>query len=290
MYDINIKNVKKGKKFNWIFIGAGLVFLAIMLAIFFSSIVNRNSLDAETQSIHTDPNRHEDSDGDMVYSPIFTYEVDGQQYTCASGVSSSIGPGEEPRTIHYDSKNPSKCMSDYSENINWLLLIFAALPAIFIAIGASMNHKIAKRVKQIEALNQTGKLVKNLPYRLESSNIEVNGHPIMKIVVDYHMPNGQSVTLEGDPRYDRKESDEDGKVDLVIDESDPKNYYLDFEINRLSGNRSDDYYVDPNEPTSTNTESMPTSTPTPAPSPEPETKPISTPTQSEPTIPPAIKI
>ena len=286
MYDIDIKNVKKGKKFNWIFIGAGLIFLVIMLAIFFSSIFARNSLDAETQSIHTDPNRHEDSDGDTVYSPIFTYEVDGKQYTCASGVSSSIGPGEEPRTIHYNSKNPSECMSDYSENINWLLIIFAVLPAIFITLGAVWNHKISKRVKQIEALNQTGKLVKNLPYRLESSNIEVNGHPIMKIVVDYHMPNGQTVTLEGDPRYDRKESDEDGRVDLVIDESDPKNYYLDFEINRISGNRSDDYYVDPNEPSAPS----PESTPAPEPTPTSETEPASEPAQSEPNIPPAIKI
>ena len=280
MYDINIKNVKKGKKFNWIFIGAGLFFLAIMLGIFFSSFITRNSLDAETKSISTNPNRHEDSDGDTIYSPIFTYEVDGKQYTCASGASSSIGPGDEPRTIHYNSKDPSKCMSDYSENINWLLLIFGLLPVIFIVIGVNMNLKIAKHIKQIETLNQTGKLVKNLPYRLEESNIVINNQRIMKIVVDYRMPNGQTVTLEGDPRYDGKESDEDGRVDLVIDESDPKNYYLDFEINRLSGNRSDDYYVDPNAPTNT-----------PESQPQPESQPEAQPTPStEPTIPPAIKI
>ena len=280
MYDIDIKNVKKGKKFNWIFIGAGLVFLAIMLVIFFCNIFARDSLDAETQSISTDPNRHEDSDGDTVYSPIFTYEVDGKQYTCTSGTSSSISPGNEPRTIHYDSKNPSKCMSDYSENINWLFLLFAILPAIFIIIGASMNSKIAKRVKQIEALNQTGKLVKNLPYRLESTNIEINNRPLMKIVVDYRLPTGETITLEGDPRYDRKNEDEDGLVDLVIDESNPKNYYLDFEINRVGGNRSDDYYVNPDGTPST---------PATQSEPQPELQPEPTPS-SEPTIPPAIKI
>ena len=31
-------------------------------------------------------------------------------------------------------------------------------------------------------------------------------------------------------------------VDLLIDESNPDNYYIDFEINRLSGNLPQDYY------------------------------------------------
>ena len=183
MYDINIKNVKKGRAFNWIFIGFGLLFLVIMFIIFFGSILNRNTLDSETTSTDVNPNRHQDSDGDYVYSPIFTYEVDGQTYTCTSGVSSSIGPGEDPHVIHYDSKNPSNCMSDYAEKIDWFILLFALIPTVFIVIGACMNHSISKRIKQIEALNQTGKLVKNLPFHLEESNISVNDRPLMKKII-----------------------------------------------------------------------------------------------------------
>ena len=41
--------------------------------------------------------------------------------------------------------------------------------------------------------------------------------------------------------YNRKYSDQDGMVDLVIDENSPKNYFIDFEINRLSGNLPSDY-------------------------------------------------
>lgn len=245
MYDIDIKNVKKGRAFNWIFIGFGLLFLAIMLIIFFGSILNRNSLDSQTMSTSVSPNRHLDDDGDYVYSPIFSYEVGGHTYTCTSGASSSIGPGENPHVIYYDSKDPSNCMSDYAENIDWLILLFGLIPTIFIIIGACMNHSISKRIKQIEALNQTGKLVKNLPYHLAESNITVNDRPLMKIVVNYRLPNGETVELSGDPRYDHKESDDDGKVDLVIDESNPKNYFLDFNINRISGNRSSDYYTGP---------------------------------------------
>ena len=284
MYDINIKNVKKGRAFNWIFIGFGLLFLVIMFIIFFGSILNRNTLDSETTSTDVNPNRHQDSDGDYVYSPIFTYEVDGQTYTCTSGVSSSTGPGEAPHVIHYDSKNPSNCMSDYAEKIDWFILLFALIPTVFIVIGACMNHSISKRIKQIEALNQTGKLVKNLPFHLEESNISVNDRPLMKIVVNYRLSNGETVTLSGDPRYDRKESDEDGKVDLVIDENNPKNYFLDFDINRISGNRSDDYYTGPDLEPAPNTE--------PATDPEDNQAPTIEPTEnsSEPTVPPAIKI
>ena len=34
--------------------------------------------------------------------------------------------------------------------------------------------------------------------------------------------------------------------DLLIDENNPENYYIDFEINRLTGNKPEDYY-DPNK-------------------------------------------
>ncbi len=283
MYDIDIKNVKKGRAFNWIFIGSGLLGTIIMLIIFFSQILNRNSLDSQTMSTSVNPNRHQDG-SDYAYSPIFVYEVDGQTYTCASGVSSSIGPGEGPHVIYYDSKDPSNCMSDYVEKIDWLILPFALAPTIFIIVGACMNHSISKRIKQIEALNQTGKLIKNLPYHLAESDISVNDRPLMKIAVNYRLPNGETVELSGDPRYDRKESDDDGKVDLVIDESNPKNYFLDFNINRISGNRSSDYYTGPD------LEPAPKSDP--ADSPENEEEPTIEATQnsSEPTIPPAIKI
>ena len=41
---------------------------------------------------------------------------------------------------------------------------------------------------------------------------------------------------------DRKVADADGMVDLIIDENDPNNYFIDFEINRLTGNLPTDYY------------------------------------------------
>ena len=70
----------------------------------------------------------------------------------------------------------------------------------------------------------------------------VNNKRIFKPIVEYTLPSGSVITLEGDARHDKKLSDEDGLVDLLIDENNPSNYFIDFEINRLSGNLPTDYY------------------------------------------------
>ena len=293
MYDINTKNVKKGKKFYAIFIVAGAIFMAVMLFIFIADLTHQSSLDSSVMSTSVEIKQHIDDEGSTMYSPVYTYEVDGKEYQCGSNSSSSIKPSSDNTTIYYDSKNPEDCYSEYSKGANMWILGFMLIPILFIVIGVIFISKINKRVKKINELNQTGKLVKNLPYRLERSNIEINNRPLMKIVVDYRLSSGQTVTLEGDPIYENKIADEDNMVDLVIDENNPENYFLDFEINRISGNRSDDYYVDPNAPTPSTPAEQPAA-PAPAPAPTPVAQP--TPTYDQPqsdpqsNIPPAIKI
>ena len=97
-------------------------------------------------------------------------------------------------------------------------------------------------MKLIKELNKKGKLVKNLQYHLEDTGMSVNHVQIQRPVVEYTLPSGSVVTLYGDPRHDGKLYDADGMVDLVIDENNPNNYFIDFEINRLTGNLPTDYY------------------------------------------------
>ena len=177
-----------------------------------------------------------------MYSPVYHYNVNGEEYSCSSNSSSSIRPSESNALVYYDSKKPSRCMTSYSKSSNKMLLIFLILPVIFIALGVVNINKVNKRIKIIKELNTKGKLVKNLPYRLENSNLKVNGVPIQLPVVDYILPSGVTITLRGDPRHDNKLADVDGMVDLVIDENNPENYFIDFEINRLTGNLQSDYY------------------------------------------------
>ena len=139
-----------------------------------------------------------------------------------------------------------------------------------------MIAKAKKTLKRINSLNQNGKLVKNLPFHIEDTNTTVNGVQGIRIVVDYNMPNGTVVTLKGDPRYDGKISDSDNKVDLVIDENDPEKYYIDFEINRISGNKPEDYYVDPYDMSNStqSSETAPTESTPAEPTPAPNTPPV----------------
>lgn len=245
MYDINLKNVKNGKKFFMVFFVVGILFGVILLGVFAGTMLKGNSLDSETMSTKVDLNEYYD-DGDIMYKPVYTYEVDGKEYTCSSGISSSVRPSSKNIKVYYDSKNPSKCLTDYSKNSSYFLLLFLIIPIVFIVMSVVNFKKINKRIATINSLNENGKLVKGLPYRLENTGMVVNNVPIQRPVIDYALANGSIIQLYGDPRHDRKVADQDGLVDLVIDESNPENYFIDFEINRVGGNRPEDFYQQPN--------------------------------------------
>ena len=243
MYDIDTSNVKKGIKFFLMFLFAGVFLLGILLAILIMNIINYKSLDSEIVPNHIEINTYKDSDGDTMYSPIYYYNIRGKEYKCSSQGGSSIMPSTKNRKVYFDSKNPTRCMTDYSRGNNKLILLFLLLPIVFIGTAVYNIIKVNKRIKLINDLNTTGKLVKNLPYRLENTGMSVNGIQIQKPVVEYTLPSGTTITLQGDPRHDKKVADKDGMVDLVIDEANPNNYFIDFEINRLSGNLPTDYYT-----------------------------------------------
>lgn len=240
MYDINIKNVKKGKNFYLISLLIGLSFFVIVGGVVIFNNIKLNRLDSETTSTRVDITSRI-SDGARMYSKVYYYEVDGKEYGCTSSMSSNVYPDKKNGIVYYDSKEPSNCISEYSKSGNNIIFIFLLIPLLFIVIAIINMMKIEKRVKAIQELNTKGKLVKNLPYRLEDTGMSVNHVRIQRLVVDYVLPSGTVITLRGDPRHDRKNADADGMVDLVIDESNPDNYFIDFEINRLSGNLPQDY-------------------------------------------------
>ncbi len=242
MYDIDLTNVKKGKKFFLMFLVVGILFLTIFGSIVISSFVKLKGLDKEFISDRVEVKSHNDNDGDRMYSPTYYYTVDGTMYSCSSDSSSSINPGTNNKKVYYKSSSPSTCMTEYSKSSNYIILIALIIPIIFIVVAVLNMKKIDKRVKTIQELNKTGKLVKKLPYRLVDTGMTVNNVRIKKPVIDYILPSGTVIQLDGDARHDRKSFDADGMVDLVIDESNPNNYFIDFEINRITGNLPTDYY------------------------------------------------
>jgi hypothetical protein len=250
MYDISTKKVRKGLPFFGVFFVVGVFVGALLIYLMIGQAIangNRNkhvtSTSVEIEEVYGD-------NSDVYYKPVYVYTVGGERYTCRDGSAYSMRPSVENQTIYYEESNPSNCSINTSDALGSrtaLIFIFIFLPGLFITISTVNIIKIFKRIKIIKQLNKTGKLVKNLPYHLAETGIEIGNSTIFKMVVDYHLPDGHTVHLEGDPIYNGQTDDADGLVDLVIDEENPeKHYYLDFEINRLEGNRKDDYYVDPN--------------------------------------------
>lgn len=249
MYDIDLTNVKKNRGSFIIFLVIGLLFASIGIGFFISSINKANKMDSEVEAYDVQITEEYDSEDGYMYSPIHYYTVDGVDYVCDSNSSSgSITDSMNDKTVYYNSNNPSECMTDFSKSTNNLIsIIFTILGGIFAVIGFFNIVKIHKRIKVINNLNQNGKLVKNLPYTMEDTRVEVDNVRIFRPVINYTLPNGIVVQLKGDGRNDGKKSDQDGFVDLVIDPNDYNNYYIDFEINRIGGNLDSDYYK-PNEP------------------------------------------
>ncbi len=244
MYDIDLKNVKKGNSGVIFMILIGLLFAGIGIGMFASTVIKKNRMDSEVEAYKVDINEHYDSDNGTMYSPTHFYVVDGVNYTCSGGGSTgSITSAMRDETVYYNSSDPSDCMTDYSKSTNNLFfIIFTLMGGLVAFLGFASIVKTRKRINKIKYLNQNGKLIKNLPYHMEDTNARVNDRVIQRPVVDYKLPSGSSIKLYGDPRYDNKACDQDGFVDLLIDPNDLNNYFIDFDINRLSGNLGSDYY------------------------------------------------
>ena len=240
MYDINYNNIKKGRLVWYVFIAVAVIFLITFGIISFTTLSLQKKYTGEATSYKYEFNYDYDSEGDKMYSPVYYYQVDGKEYTCSSTFSSSTPIGERNKVIYYLPGSPEKCTTGFDFPI-WFILIFTLMPLSFIALGVVGIRKNAKIVNSVKELNQTGKLVKKIPCRVEDSNVTVNNRRIPRIVIEYQLPDGSFVTLRSEPIYDKKFVN-DGYADLVIDINDPSRYYIDKNINRVEGNRSEDYY------------------------------------------------
>ncbi len=83
-----------------------------------------------------------------------------------------------------------------------------------------------------------------VPYALKRSDIK-RDKPTRRlriIVLHYTLPTEITLTLESESRNDSFSIPKEGFADLLIDEKDPTKYYIDTNINRISGNKEDDFY------------------------------------------------
>jgi preprotein translocase subunit SecE len=77
---------------------------------------NTSKYDAKTNAYQIDKNERYDSDDGTMYSPIYHFRHNGNNYECKSKMSSSSYPKESKNTVYYDSNNPEKCMTEYEKS------------------------------------------------------------------------------------------------------------------------------------------------------------------------------
>lgn len=230
MFEIDYKTIKKGNKSAYLVIFIGLIITAICGGIYANAIIRKNSYNREAKATLINPNKHYDDDDGVLYSPIYAYTVNGEEYTCGStNMSSSKIPSTES-VVYYKKGDPKSCMTAYESDISNFLLIGVAIGGVALAIGIVMIVKAVKQTKKAKYLAKNGKLIKGIPYKMEPTGTVINGRQVLRIVIDYNAPNGEILHLKGYPRYDYKSEDTDGLVDLLIDPNDYNNYFIDFEI------------------------------------------------------------
>ena len=105
-----------------------------------------------------------------------------------------------------------------------------AIGALMIYIPKKAEKKNKEEIARVQKLAQTGTLIKNIPYELTKSNITDTNGPIYQIKITYKNANGEDIPLISNPKYGGVLGSKSGTADLLIDENDYSNYYIDFEI------------------------------------------------------------
>lgn len=225
MYSIDKRNFRKAIGFYSVFGISGLIVAIFLSSLTFAGILKRTKMDSQITSSEVEI-LHDDEGAGM---PVYTYNVNGKDYKCNLGYHSDIYSSKQ-KIVHYKSFDPADCSVEGSV-FNVGIIIGFLIAGVFILLGLRSIFKVVKQIRRVEELSKFGKLIKGLPYHLKNTGMAKFGKEIKVLVVSYTLPSGTVIDLEGDPRFDYKIVDGDGCVDLLIDENDPSNYFIDFNIN-----------------------------------------------------------
>lgn len=250
MYDIDTKVIKHKRLFGYLFLVSAAIFIVILICILHYWNEQKSKLTEETMSISATVKKEYTDKDELIYIRLYKYEVNNKIYTCSSSKTLKEYPEKtENKMIHYHYSFPDKCyVEEFEYDTILFILAFLTIPTILTIIGIKLIKKVNKRLNQVEQLNQNGRLVKRLPYKMEKATSAVyDGEAYYRPVIMFTLKTGEVIKLKGDIRYDRRYRDRDGYVDLLIDEFNPENYFIDFDINRKGGNLPTDYYTSPDE-------------------------------------------
>ena len=124
------------------------VFLLVMIVIFglvgaylTFYVGGAKKYDSKTKAYKIEFNEYSDSDGDTMYSPVYYFKVNGDEYVCESSGSASVTPKKSNNLVFYDKSNPKHCMTQYNKNI---ATTFGIVCFVLAAIMAILFIKLLK--------------------------------------------------------------------------------------------------------------------------------------------------
>ena len=232
MFNIKYNNIKKSIRFYALFLIVGLIFIIICSALLISSVSKKAQFNGHVEAYDISENCQTNSEGKNICNPIYYYKVKGNEYSCRSKVGSSV-VNRNKNVVYFMNDDPTDCMTQFDVSTSLFVIIGIILGLISATIGVLNILKVKKRIDGIKLLNQTGTLIKNVPYTLENTNIRINNIPLMKPVVDFYLPSGESIHIEGDARHDNRYRDADGMLDILIDLNNKENNFMDFSIDKI---------------------------------------------------------
>lgn len=170
-------------------------------------------------------------------------------------IYSSEKPKNDNEFVRYYSKKASICETNYRENYAFefnfaFIYVYGFYFVFFIMSIIYMISKI-KEIKRVKKLSMDAILIKRVPYKKKVSSVYTNS-PIL-FILNYLFPNKiniDNVFIKGQKYkfvkyfniFRTYTTPKEGFIDVLIDKSSPNRYYIDFDINRISGNLESDYY------------------------------------------------
>lgn len=225
MYSIDniLKTNKLMYKIIFIFSLAFILFFSIIGLkdiINVSSTYNRKVKSNISEYIPTDNN---------MYKKVYYFDADNRQFSCLDSVVINNKNNQiDKKTIYYNFEDPNVCTTNIIKKTNLIVYIFIILLCIPLLIGLIGMIKINKKLNKIKMLSKCGKLVKNLQYEVVEMK-KKNGNILYKAKTKYKVKN-QVLILYSESIYDKKLFKEYPTIDLLINENDVNDYYLDFNI------------------------------------------------------------
>lgn len=225
MYSID--NILKTNKLMYkiIFIFS-LVFILFFSIIGLKDIINVSS--TYNRKVKSNISEYIPTDNNM-YKKVYYFDADNRQFSCLDSVVINNKNNQiDKKTIYYNFEDPNVCTTNIIKKTNLIVYIFIILLCIPLLIGLIGMIKINKKLNKIKMLSKCGKLVKNLQYEVVEMK-KKNGNILYKAKTKYKFKN-QVLILYSESIYDKKLFKEYSKIDLLINENDVNDYYLDFNI------------------------------------------------------------